>query len=344
MNPNKPPVGSRVRTTALLVFVCIFALIACGTSLKNRTQYAAESPATESPAPEPGPAPEYSSRTGRAPAPNSAPSSSRAYDRAQERGPQDAHGAHQARLRGSASGAAKAEQESSTRDDYQSPESWRRPGLATRWGEERDSRLHEVTFYRQHSQPGAVVSLHYDDEDGIGAMTGLNKSYAYEGVFPLFGGALLVSVVDSGDDPLPTVSNNGRHYVFGDSGDRYQLRIQNNTPGRFEVVASVDGLDVIDGQDGHYGKRGYLVNPWDTLTIEGFRDSRDTVRAFRFGAVEDSYAAQRGKGMNIGVIGIALFEEAGFQWQPPPQRYPAWDEQRRNADPFPGRFAPPPGY
>ena len=213
---------------------------------------------------------------------------------------------------------------------------WRRPGLATRWGEERESRIRETHFHRQYSEPSAVVSVYYDDEQGIHAATGLGERFAYEGVFPVRGGALTVAIVDDDGDPLPAIQTGGRRYVLGDEGDRYQIRVQNHTPGRFEIVASVDGLDVIDGQDGTYGKRGYVVSPWSTLTIEGFRDSYDSVRAFRFGSVEESYAARRGKGQNIGVIGVALFEEEGFHWRSDPARH--------QADPFPGRFAPPPGW
>ncbi len=214
---------------------------------------------------------------------------------------------------------------------------YRRPGLATRWGEERSSQIREVSFVRGSSRPDAMVSVFYDDEDGVKAATGRDLDFAYAGVFPVGGGALTISLVDSGGDPLPALQAGGRHYIFGDQGDRYAIRITNHTPGRFEVVATVDGLDVIDGGDGSTSKRGYIVNPWGSLEIEGFRDSASSVRAFRFGSVEDSYAARRGKGRNIGVIGVALFSEEGFDLPPDGE---VW--RRRQADPFPGRFAPPP--
>ncbi len=214
---------------------------------------------------------------------------------------------------------------------------YRRPGLATRWGEERSSQIREVSFVRGATGPDATVSVFYDDEDGVRAATGRDLDFAHAGVFPVRGGALTVSLVDSGGDPLPALQAGGRNYVFGDGGDRYVIRITNHTPGRFEIVATVDGLDVIDGGDGSVYKRGYIVNPWATLDVEGFRDSSSSVRAFRFGSVEDSYAARRGKGKNIGVIGVALFAERGFYFT---EEHEAW--RRHQADPFPGRFAPPP--
>jgi hypothetical protein len=128
--------------------------------------------------------------------------------------------------------------------------------------------------------------------------------------------------------------------VLGSNGSRYSIRIQNQSGARFEAVASVDGLDVIDGEPGSFEKRGYLVQPWSTLEIDGFRRSQDAVAAFRFGSVKDSYAAKRGNDRNVGVIGVAVFQERGSSWP--------WNErelQRRNsADAFPGRFAPPPSY
>lgn len=232
------------------------------------------------------------------------------------------------------SGAAEAE------DDAMHPRMGRRrPGLATQWGEERESHVHEVSFQRNRPHlPAGSLSLRYDDEQGIEAATGYSTDDAYPRTFPVRGGAITVSITDDDGDPLPALHANGRDYVIGDRGDRYQIRVKNRTAGRFEIVTSVDGLDVLDGQEGSFDKRGYLVSPWSTLTIEGFRDSYDTVRAFRFGDVETSYAARRGKARNVGVIGVAVFEERGFRWG-----YDGDEIHRREtADPFPGRFAPAP--
>jgi hypothetical protein len=64
------------------------------------------------------------------------------------------------------------------------------------------------------------------------------------------------------------------------------------------------------------------------------------VAAFRFGSVKSSYAEQKhGDSRNVGVIGVALFNEQGTN----PSSWPIGDSgQRLNADPFPGRFATPP--
>jgi hypothetical protein len=79
--------------------------------------------------------------------------------------------------------------------------------------------------------------------------------------------------------------------------------------------------------------------------IDGFRRSDAEVAAFRLGDVARSYAASKGKARNVGVIGIALFaERRPVAFEPPPWRSPsrADTELRREADPFPGRYARPP--
>ena len=83
--------------------------------------------------------------------------------------------------------------------------------------------------------------------------------------------------------------------------------MRNATTARFEIVASVDGLDVIDGKPADPNRRGYIVDPHDTLVIDGFRTSDANVAAFRFGRVADSYAAQTSGDRNVGVVGLAIF-------------------------------------
>jgi hypothetical protein len=220
------------------------------------------------------------------------------------------------------------------------PGAYHRPGLGTEWGERRVSHTTETSFERQRfDSPYAQVAIRYDDEDGVRALTGLDDRYAYPGVFALAGGTLTVSLTESDGDPWPALTAGGKHFVIGDEGDRYTIRVTNHSPGRFEVVASVDGLDVIDGQDAEYGKRGYVIAPWGSLDIDGFRSSTESVHAFRFGEIEDSYAVARGRGADIGVVGVAIFEERGYSVDTR-----RWNAGYHEPEPFPGRFAPPPGY
>jgi hypothetical protein len=214
-----------------------------------------------------------------------------------------------------------------------------RPGLGTEWGETRQSRVSSAPFERADGdRPLSATSFFYNDESGVRAALGSTYWERRTDGVSAARGAVTVRVVDDNGAPLPTFSSGGRSYVLGHDGQRYSIRIENRSGARFEAVATVDGLDVIDGQPGSFEKRGYLVQPWSTVEIDGFRRSEDEVAAFRFGRVRDSYAAKRGNDRNVGVIGVAVFQERGSS-------YP-WTERelgrRDSADAFPGRFAPAP--
>lgn len=238
-------------------------------------------------------------------------------------------------LQGDRDSAAPAAEAHGTR-----PAAKARPGLGTMWGENRHSQVSTAPFLRaEPNSPFATLSIHYNDAQGVRAMAAHGQRSDWgDNVFPAAAHQLSVRVLDESYGPLPGIRAGGRTYVIGEASQRYVLRIQNHTGNRVEVVATVDGLDVIDGRAGSFGKRGYLLGPWATLDIEGFRRSDSTVAAFRFGSVRDSYAARKGQARNVGVIGIAFFHELGSTWP--------WTEEeirlRHDADPFPGRYADPP--
>jgi hypothetical protein len=123
---------------------------------------------------------------------------------------------------------------------------------------------------------------------------------------------------------LPTFQQAGATYVLGEPGDRYNIRVQNPTAERIEVVVTVDGRDAISGDVGDYvAQRGYLIEPWGSLLVEGFRRSLEEVAAFRFTGRGASYSARRGTPQHVGVIGVAVFPE---KVRPPG---PVWRPRRR---------------
>ncbi|WP_437320996.1 hypothetical protein [Sorangium sp. So ce385] len=122
-------------------------------------------------------------------------------------------------------------------------------------------------------------------------------------------------------------------YVEGRSGQRYALRVRNLTGGRVEVVPSVDGLDVQSGKDASFDLRGIVIRAHDAFDFTGFRISQTEVATFRFGSIEQSYAAKIGKPRNVGVIGLAVFEELAPPPPPPPPPF----------TPPPPAFGGPPG-
>ncbi len=122
-----------------------------------------------------------------------------------------------------------------------------------------------------------------------------------------------LEVVDGWGRQRPTHWHAGRAWVLGEMGERYAVRVRNQTGRRIEAVVTVDGRNVLDGQPGDFRtQRGYLVEAYGTVTIDGFRQSLDAVATFRFGHVEDSYAARMGDARNVGVIGVAVFPERTY--------------------------------
>ena len=152
---------------------------------------------------------------------------------------------------------------------------------------------------------------------------------AHRAEAPARQGPYSLELVDDTGRVLPTFSHRGRTFVLGVPGQRYLLRIRNGSGRRVEVVASVDGRDVVDGGPAAWEKRGYLIEPFGETTIDGYRLSGEAVAAFRFGSVRDSYAARMGDARDVGVIGVAVFPERAVAWRPPP--YPvrprAWDRE-----------------
>ena len=215
-----------------------------------------------------------------------------------------------------------------------------RPGLGTRWGETRESRIIGTGFRRAHdSQPLATAAIYYNDAPGIAAMVGaVLPRRTRPSLAGAAGNLVSVELRDQSGRVLPGLAVGDRWFVVGEEGRRYSILVRNESDFRVEVVLSVDGLDVIDGRPASYRKRGYVIRPHGAVEIEGFRRSADAVAAFRFGSVRDSYANQKyGDTRNVGVIGIAVFHEYGIN---PLDMTEA--ERRLRADPFPGGYATPP--
>jgi hypothetical protein len=241
-----------------------------------------------------------------------------------------------------AEGSAQTAPRTSARPAEKKDEPNARPGLGTEWGETRFSRISTVPFVRADaSSPFATASLFYNDAAGARAMasaTGFRRTAG--GLTPIASGAVTIGLRDESNNFLSGFVAADKNYVVGEAGNRYTIVIRNRTSTRFEVVVSVDGLDVLDGRAASFAKRGYLVDAGGELEIDGFRQSTDSVAAFRFGSVKSSYASQKhGETRNVGVIGVALFHERGSN----PMGISSDEVRKRlDANPFPGQFATPP--
>lgn len=109
--------------------------------------------------------------------------------------------------------------------------------------------------------------------------------------------------------PLKEYSHNGNLYVEGKKGSTFSIRLRNNSGKRKLFVPSIDGLSVMNGEECSFDSSGYIVRPYSSLTIDGWRISDNEVAEFYFSAPNDSYRKRMKRGNNLGVIGVAIFDE-----------------------------------
>jgi hypothetical protein len=108
---------------------------------------------------------------------------------------------------------------------------------------------------------------------------------------------------------LTVHERDGRRYVVGAPGNEYAVRIRNCTGRRILAVASVDGVNVISGETASPDQSGYVIEPWGSVEIAGWRKSMSHTAAFFFTDLGNSYAARTGRPIDVGVIGVAVFAE-----------------------------------
>lgn len=125
-----------------------------------------------------------------------------------------------------------------------------------------------------------------------------------------------VDVYDrSAGEALPVYRQHGRRYVEGTPGNEYAVRIRNCSGRRLLAVVSVDGVNAVTGETAAPDQSGYVIEPGGYVNIQGWRKDLRRTAAFYFSDPADSYAARTGRPNDLGVIGVALFEERRVDWQ-----------------------------
>lgn len=104
----------------------------------------------------------------------------------------------------------------------------------------------------------------------------------------------------------------------------YTLKFRNNNAKRVMAIFSVDGLEVLEGKEAAKAETGYIIEPFSSLDIKGFRIDENSVAAFKFNHTELSYSNTQGYAVenpvtkqtdyikttkNNGTIGVRVFEE-----------------------------------
>ena len=139
---------------------------------------------------------------------------------------------------------------------------------------------------------------------------------------------------------LPVYQHEGRHYVVGKPGNRYQIVLRNRSDQDLLAVTSVDGVNVVSGETATWQQSGYVLDAYRQTDIKGWRKSMSDVAQFYFTALSDSYAARTGRPDNVGVIGVALFRS---RIEPPPyaEDLALSERDARTADQSAAGAAPP---
>lgn len=103
-----------------------------------------------------------------------------------------------------------------------------------------------------------------------------------------------------------------RHYFQAFAGRNYSVVLRNNTGRRIGVLLTVDGLNVVNGEITRLsaGEPMYVLDPWESATIRGWRTSMNEVRRFVFVDEKRSYAERTGQAnSDMGWIRVLAFRE-----------------------------------
>lgn len=116
--------------------------------------------------------------------------------------------------------------------------------------------------------------------------------------------------------PAKEYYHEGKIFIEGREGTSYKIKVRNNGSNRIKAVISVDGLNVINGEEATLLGRGYIINGYNSLTVDGWRKSNSNVHEFYFSEKNESYSVRSGKGdKNIGIIGVSIVEEENnYNW------------------------------
>lgn len=124
-------------------------------------------------------------------------------------------------------------------------------------------------------------------------------------------------VTRSDGQTLPVYPKDGRNWVVGTPGQEYSIRYCNRTAGRVLAVMSVDGVNVITGDNAAPSQSGYVLGAYECADIQGWRKNMARTAAFYFTELPDAYATRTGRPENVGVIGVAVFREKppAYPWR-----------------------------
>lgn len=121
----------------------------------------------------------------------------------------------------------------------------------------------------------------------------------------------------------PAPDGSGRYYLEARAGSRYSVALANRTGERVGVVLTVDGLNAISGERDKGRGRMYVLDPWQSTSVQGWRTSLQEVRQFTFVDERRSYARRTGQANEkMGWIEVAVYRERRALAQAVPYAHP----------------------
>jgi hypothetical protein len=135
------------------------------------------------------------------------------------------------------------------------------------------------------------------------------------------GSGVELTIVDNSGNEFPAIpfreTRDGstlvkKDYLEARKGENYTITVRNNTPDRIGIVIAVDGRNIISGEKSYLRStdRMYIVRPYGSTELDGWRTDRNTVNRFYFTDKTDSYSVRTfGDSSAMGVIAAAVFRE-----------------------------------
>lgn len=131
-----------------------------------------------------------------------------------------------------------------------------------------------------------------------------------------------LNVLVNDNKPVREYFHRDKFWIESKRGTEYSLRLKNHSPKKILAIFSVDGRDVLKGDAAESAESGYIIQPFSTLNVKGYRIDDNNVATFKFedskeqpsyaSIVENSNviaAAQDNPSRNNGVIGVRIWEE-----------------------------------
>lgn len=116
--------------------------------------------------------------------------------------------------------------------------------------------------------------------------------------------------------PIQEYNKDNNVFIEGRKGSNFELELTNLTGRRLLVHPTVDGLSAMTGKEASRtdNAHGYVLAPFQTARIPGWRLNDSEVAKFFFAGEGKSYAEKIGKGADKGVIAAAVWEETTPHW------------------------------